>query len=422
MKYTLLIIAILSIATADKWALFVSGAGGYSNYSVSSTVCRAYDVLHRSGMPEDHMIYFGFNSAFDSERNPFPGKIFTDASDTPGVDYAAECRPHMDYQDDVISAELFMAVLSGDKKTVTELTGIENPRVIESGPEDTVFVYYMDHGAIGFTVVGKSYLREEVLLETLNKMYDNKQYKQLVFYLEACHSGSMFRKLPADKNIYAMTGADTNHEAMECYCPPYDIMEGKHMGACMSAWYDNLWMSKVMNEGADIPLVDMYKYVHDETAKETEQNVSQFGDIDGMGGDLLSKYIGNYKGASAPEKVCEGSGNYADVALHLAKWNAIRATSNANDALIELKEAVKVESIKEVSVMRLARAYFKDDKAADNSLKSAPSKFDQDCVRDLTLGLIAQCGYELPLRDSHVNALKNICENGNVMMNFDLVC
>ena len=154
MNKILLVIALLSIATADKWALFVSGYNGYSNYCITSTICRGYDIIHDAGIPEDHVVYMGFTDVFEHSKNPYPGKIFTDISDGPGVDYAPGCRYHMDYTDKQVTAELFMATLSGDKAKVTELTGIENPRVIESTSEDSIFVYYMDHGANGFCQVG----------------------------------------------------------------------------------------------------------------------------------------------------------------------------------------------------------------------------------------------------------------------------
>lgn len=422
MKNFLFLIALLSVATADKWALFVSGNNGWFNYCITSTICRGYDILHRAGVPEDHIVYLGFNDVFDSESNPFPGQIFTDESEGPGVDYAAECRPHIDYPDKMVNAELFMAVLSGDKETTTKLTGIENPKVIESTSEDTIFVYYMDHGAIGFCEVGRSDLREQVLMDTVNKMFENHQYKQLVFYFEACHSGSMFRQLGADKNVYAMTGSDTEHSAWMCNCPPHDVVNGKSMGTCLSAWYDNFWMQEVMDNGSDITLADMFTHVHEETAKQTDQNVSQFGDIEGMGPEKLKEFIGDYKPQFGSAKKPNGFVKYEDAPLHMAKWAAIRADGNANDALTQLKEAVKTEAVKEVSVMRLARAYFKDDRAADASMKARPAKYDQDCVSDLTLALIAKCGYTLPLRDSHVNALENICVGGKVDIDFDLVC
>ena len=423
MKSLFFFIALMSIAMADKWALFVSGNNGYYNYCITSTICRGYDILHDAGVAEDHMVYLGFNDVFDSPYNPFPGSIFTDADpEGPGIDYAPGCRPHIDYPDKMVSAELFMATLSGDKEEVTKLTGIENPKVIESGPEDTIFVYYMDHGAIGFCEVGKSDLYEEVLISTINKMYENKQYKQLVFYFEACHSGSMFRTLEKGKNVYAMTGSDTEHSAWMNNCPPYDVVNGKSMGTCLGAWFDNFWMQEVTDNGADLTHNEMFKIVHDKTAEETDQNVSQFGDIDTIGEMAVKEFIGDYIPKRTVSREPKSWVKYEDVPRHLAMWKAIRAESNSNEAMAELEKVVKEEARKDIMVLRAAREYFKDDKAVDQATKVRPASYDAQCVRDVTLSLMSKCGYTLPLRDSHVSVLENICANGKVDINFKNVC
>ena len=421
MRKLLFLFALLSIATADKWALFVSGNHGWYNYCISSTICRGYDLLHDAGIAEDHIVYMGFNDVWNYPDNPFPGQIFTDTSDGPGVDYAAGCKPHIDYPDDMVTAELFMATLRGDKKMVTKLTGVENPKVIESTADDTIFVYYMDHGAIGFCEVGKSDLHEIVFMDTINKMYENKQYKELVFYFEACHSGSMFRKLEKGKNVYAFTGSDTEHSAWMCNCPPDDVVDGKAMGTCLSAYYDNYWMQEVTDNGADITNNEMFKLVHEKTEKKTDQNVSQFGDIDTIGEKSLKEYIGDYKPKmSYKDTKCTEGVKYEDVPTHLAKWAAIRSEGANN--MDQLKEVVMQDALKEIVVMRVAREYFKDDKKADEAKLVRPTSYDQDCVRELGLKMVGKCGYSLPMRDTHVTILENICANGNVNIDFENVC
>ena len=52
-------------------------------------------------------------------------------------------------------------------------------------------------------------------------MYTNKRYSELVFLLEACESGSMFQKLPIDKNIYAVSAAAPNESSYGIFCPPF---------------------------------------------------------------------------------------------------------------------------------------------------------------------------------------------------------
>jgi len=39
-------------------------------------------------------------------------------------------------------------------------------------------------------------------------MHKKKMYSELVFYVEACYSGSLFVGLPTDINVFATTSAD----------------------------------------------------------------------------------------------------------------------------------------------------------------------------------------------------------------------
>ena len=72
--------------------------------------------------------------------------------------------------------------------------------------------------------------------------------------------------------------------------------------------------------------------------------------------------------------------------------------------------------------MRAAREYFKDDKLADAAAKTHPASTNQDCMKDVLMSLMSKCGYTLPLRESHVTVLENICANGSVSLDFENVC
>lgn len=48
------------------------------------------------------------------------------------------------------------------------------------------------------------------------------RYSKLVFYMEACESGSMFKTLPTDLNIFATTAANAKESSWGTYCPPHD--------------------------------------------------------------------------------------------------------------------------------------------------------------------------------------------------------
>ncbi len=95
-----------------------------------------------------------------------------------------------------------MAALKGDSQTTN------GKKVLESGPEDDVFIYFADHGAPGLIAFPTAYLYADDLNNALKELHSNKMYKNLVFYLEACESGSMFEnKLASNMNIYAVTAA-----------------------------------------------------------------------------------------------------------------------------------------------------------------------------------------------------------------------
>jgi len=78
---------------------------------------------------------------------------------------------------------------------------------LKTGPNDNIFIFFSDHGAPGLIAFpGDKLLYAKDLISTLQYMHDNHKYHQLVFYLEACESGSMFNQiLPNNWNIYATT-------------------------------------------------------------------------------------------------------------------------------------------------------------------------------------------------------------------------
>ena len=62
-------------------------------------------------------------------------------------------------------------------------------------------------------------------------------YKELVFYLEACESGSMFQTLPKDIGVFATTAANAKESSWGTYCSPHDKVDGKSIGSCLGDLY-----------------------------------------------------------------------------------------------------------------------------------------------------------------------------------------
>ena len=64
------------------------------------------------------------------------------------------------------------------------------------------------------------------LMATLEYMFNNRMYKEMVFYVEACEAGSMFIDLPDDMNIYTMTASNEDKSSWAIHCDEDAIIDG----------------------------------------------------------------------------------------------------------------------------------------------------------------------------------------------------
>eukprot|EP00951_Prasinocladus_malaysianus_P029507 scaffold273010_cov22-Prasinocladus_malaysianus.AAC.1 len=90
--------------------------------------------------------------------------------------------------------------------------GIGSGRVISSGPSDTVFFYFADHGAPG--ILGMPFgpfLYANDFVQTLVNKSNSNGFAKMVVYIEACESGSVFKvptQLSASIRFRVATPAD----------------------------------------------------------------------------------------------------------------------------------------------------------------------------------------------------------------------
>ena len=104
----------------------------------------AYQILHRAGIPDERIVTIMYDDVADDKKNPFPGKLFNDYNHNPDVYKGTP----LDYTSKEVTVELVLAALKGDKVKVKELTGREG-KVIDSGPDDNVFMAVSDHRGPG---------------------------------------------------------------------------------------------------------------------------------------------------------------------------------------------------------------------------------------------------------------------------------
>ena len=226
--------AMFGAAAAEHWAVIVAGSAGYGNYRHQADACHAYQVVTAGGIKPENVILLAVDDIANYRTNPFPGQVFNKPTDagTPGVDVYDGCV--IDYKGTDVTPETFTKVLTGDDSA--------GGKVLKSGADDRVFVNFVDHGAVGLIGFPTSQMHATELLAALQKMHDASMYKELVFYLEACESGSMFANLPANMNIYATTAANGKESSWGTYCMPDDKVDGKEIHSCLGDLYSVNWM------------------------------------------------------------------------------------------------------------------------------------------------------------------------------------
>jgi legumain len=277
---TILLIAILSFyhiecsahtnskkastsSPTTNWAVLIAGSNGYYNYRHQADVAHAYQILTQiGGFPKDKVIVMMYNDIVNNSQNPYPGQLFNE----PGGHNVYE-GINIDYSGDDVTAENFLNVLQGKKEST------DNKPVLESSANDNVFVYYTDHGATG--IVGMPTgdpLYADDLIAALNAMHENGMYKQLVFYLEACQSGSMFNKiLPSNISVYATTAANP-------YESSYAYYYNTTLATYMADEYSIRWMQDTTNFWNYEYEILLQQYINVENAV-TESHPQKYGDF-----------------------------------------------------------------------------------------------------------------------------------------------
>lgn len=134
---------------------------------MQADICHAYQVLKNGGLKDENIVVFMYDDIANNEENPRPGTIINrpEGGDVyAGVPKVFLCHYLLsfvgkwwdsishswsyslqDYVGEEVTVDNFFAVLLGDKTALTGGTG----KVVDSGPNDHIFIFYSDHGGPG---------------------------------------------------------------------------------------------------------------------------------------------------------------------------------------------------------------------------------------------------------------------------------
>eukprot|EP00932_Pfiesteria_piscicida_P001750 SRR837773.1170.p2 GENE.SRR837773.1170~~SRR837773.1170.p2 ORF type:complete len:453 (-),score=215.82 SRR837773.1170:70-1428(-) len=305
--------ALADPEASNMWAVIAAGSAGFFNYRHQADACHAYHVLRKGGIPESNIILMMQDDVANSDENPFKGKLYNKPGDD-SVDVYEGCK--IDYKGSVVTADLFVKVITGDASA--------GGKVLKSTDKDRVFLNFVDHGGVGIIAFPNGApLQVGTLSKALKTMESKKMFKELVFYMEACESGSMFPDLTADGKIFAVTAANADESSWGFYCSPNDVVKGKHMGSCLGDLFSIAWMedSDLGKFGAET----IKQQVELVTKRTNKSHVSTFGDQ-----SLEAEHIGNFQVAKALRSSLDkskdgGAYDVRDIPLHTAYWRWVHA-------------------------------------------------------------------------------------------------
>ena len=269
----LLSILLLSFISCENYAVLVAGSNTYSNYRHQSNIFHHYHIFVDRGINPNNIVMMAYDDIANNNRNPFPGQIFNHPD---GKNVYANIA--IDYYGKDVTPENFIAVLTGDKDAVKKTDERTTGKVLTSTKDDNVYIYFSDHGSDNLIAFPSKYLYADELIDTFNIMYQKKLYKNLVFYLDASRTGSMFTNLPDNINIYAIGPNGLEGSSAE-YCGSEATVNGTLIGSCLGDVFSCRFMedieSKSEEELKTYTLQQQYEYL----VNIIKDSIGQFGDL-----------------------------------------------------------------------------------------------------------------------------------------------
>eukprot|EP01025_Chloroclados_australasicus_P051902 TRINITY_DN6044_c1_g1_i3.p3 TRINITY_DN6044_c1_g1~~TRINITY_DN6044_c1_g1_i3.p3 ORF type:complete len:332 (+),score=55.60 TRINITY_DN6044_c1_g1_i3:532-1527(+) len=136
-------------------------------------------------------------------------------------------------------------------------------------------------------------------------LYNDGKFQEMVIYVEACNSGSMFQgMLPKNVPVYVTTAADPYESSYATYCPsPNGFDSDKYISTCLGDLYSVSWMEN--SQESDLQeesLQYQYAYMRNRTSQnftyKDGSHVMWYGDD-----SLTTEAAGNYLGIGNPQNL-----------------------------------------------------------------------------------------------------------------------
>jgi len=251
-------------------------------------------------------------------------------------------------------------------------------------------------------------------------MHDKKMYKELVFYLEACHSGSMFNNLlPDNISIYTTTAANPDESSYAEYCSYEAKINGTLIGSCLGDEYSCRFMEDIDSRPGEklkeYTMQEQYEYL---VKAVTGSHVMQYGDL-----KIAQKSIYEFVNAQTT-KVLNVISNAIEFILpnlrnteeetslkidsenYRLEWYRMQAEqTNDLEAENEYYEEIAQQG-RSTKIFEIFRNWFDLDKRNHND------QIDYNCYRTVVNAYEQKCGMLIDRDFKFMTHIANFCTKG----------
>jgi len=261
-------------------------------------------------------------------------------------------------------------------------------------------------------------------------------YRELVFYLEACESGSIFEGLlPDNIDVYATTASNAWESSWGTYCPGMDPNVPAEYDTCLGDLYSVAWMEESeMVDLAKERLLDQYEIVKERTSNRGTfylgSHVMQYGSID-LNEQPASHYLGRFNFAAEDVESSLSVGKSLDSGI------SARGAVHQRDADLyhlwhkfqraEEGSKLKKKALEEITRATTERARI--DRAVDlisdlikagNAVplttivrpEGAALVDDWDCLKSMVRQFESKCGQLTQYGMKHTRTFADLCNAG----------
>ncbi|KAL0446143.1 UNVERIFIED_CONTAM: Vacuolar-processing enzyme [Sesamum latifolium] len=413
---------------STRWAVLVAGSNGFGNYRHQADVCHAYQILKKGGLRDENIIVFMYDDIAMNELNPRKGVIINHP--TGGDVYAGVPK---DYTGEQVTAENLYAVILGDKSAVKGGSG----KVVDSKPNDRIFIYYSDHGGPG--VLGfVFYFRDAKhalpyandFIEVLKKKHASGTYREMVIYVEACESGSVFEGLmPDDLDIYVTTASNAEESSWGTYCPGMDPPPPPEYITCLGDLYSVAWMEDSESHNLKRETVEQqYQQVKERTSNFNTYNagshVMEYGNK-----SIKSEKLCLYQGFDPATENMPPNRNHlkphmdvvnqrdADLLFLWERYKRLDGGAKQKSELFKLITDTMLHRKHVDDSIDMIGVILFGPENGPSMLKSVrdrglPLADDWDCLKSMVRLFEAHCGSLTQYGMKHMRAFANICNSG----------